>query len=45
MIAREVTDLPEPDSPTSPSTPPRPIENETSRTAGALESGRSRNWN
>src|SRR5437879_5128789 len=33
IIASDVTDFPEPDSPTSPSTSPEPIEKLTSRTA------------
>lgn len=34
MIASEVTDLPEPDSPTNPSTSPGAMEKVRSRTAG-----------
>ncbi len=38
MIENPVTDLPDPDSPTSPSTWPRPRSNDTSATAGSTPS-------
>ena len=39
MIASEVMDFPEPDSPTKPSTSPGAIENERSRTAATRAAG------
>ena len=41
MIANEVTDFPEPDSPTRPSTSPRAMERFRSRTAGRKEDERT----
>ncbi len=38
MIEKPVTDLPDPDSPTSPSTSPRARSNDTSATAGSTPS-------
>ncbi len=43
MMEKPVTDLPEPDSPTSPRMRPRPSENDTSSTAGSTPS-RVKKW-